>query len=64
MEWRMSRNNLEKIFAKYFLDFFDGFLYIVDYQEVVMKTRIVREGRVVKEYGLVNGSWKLLRVFC
>ena len=29
-----------------------------------MKTRIIREGRIVKEYGIVNGSWKLIRVFC
>lgn len=29
-----------------------------------MVKRIIREGRVVKEYGLINGSWKLIRVFC
>lgn len=29
-----------------------------------MKTKIVREGRVVYEYGLVDGEWKLIRVIC
>jgi hypothetical protein len=29
-----------------------------------MKTRIIREGRIVKEYTLINGAWKLTRVYC
>jgi hypothetical protein len=29
-----------------------------------MKTKIVREGRIVKEYALVNGAWKLVKVYC
>jgi hypothetical protein len=29
-----------------------------------MKTKIVREGRLVKEYELINGKWELVRVYC
>jgi hypothetical protein len=29
-----------------------------------MKTKIIREGRIVKEYGFINGTWKLIRVYC
>jgi hypothetical protein len=29
-----------------------------------MKTRIVRTGRIIKEYTLIRGAWKLTRVYC